>query len=256
MTYAYGVFANNGLKAEPRYILKIEDSRGTVISEPEVKTNRVLEENVAAMISDILSDNVARTPLWGANSLINFPNRDVAAKSGSTNNFRDAWIMGYAPNIAVGAWCGNNNNDPMHGLSGLITTPIWREFIDIALAKLPEEQFPTPQISTDGVKPIIRGEYIDANLLLEVMKNQTATTDDSDSEKNEPTLDLATLYNNIHSILHYVNKEDPLGGYPANPNLDPQYQNWEYGVQQWKTDTFGALLTPSATTTLEDEENE
>lgn len=256
MTYAYGVFANNGVKAEPRYILKIEDSRGTVISEPEVKTNRVLEENVAAMISDILSDNVARTPLWGANSLINFPNRDVAAKSGSTNNFRDAWIMGYAPNIAVGAWCGNNNNDPMHGLSGLITTPIWREFIDIALAKLPEEQFPTPQISTDGVKPIIRGEYIDANLLLEVMKNQTATTDDSDSENNEPTLDLATLYNNIHSILHYVNKEDPLGGYPANPNLDPQYQNWEYGVQQWKTDTFGALLTPSATTTLEDEENE
>lgn len=256
MTYAYGVFANGGVKAEPRYILKIEDSRGTIITEPEVKTNRVLEENVAAMVSDVLSDNVARTPLWGSNSQINFPNRDVAAKSGSTNNFRDAWIMGYAPNIAVGAWCGNNNNDPMQGLSGLITTPLWREFIDIALAKLPEENFPEPQINTQGVKPIIRGEYIDTNLLLEAMQNQTQTTTDKESNNSDNKLDLATLYGNIHSILYFVNREDPLGGYPANPSLDPQYENWEYGVQEWKKSTFGLLLEPetgSGTTTSQEE---
>lgn len=256
MTYAYGVFANGGVKAEPRYILKIEDSRGTIITEPEVKTNRVLEENVAALISDVLSDNVARTPLWGANSLINFPDRDVAAKSGSTNNFRDAWIMGYAPNIAVGAWCGNNNNDPMQGLSGLITTPLWREFIDIALAKLPEENFPEPQVNTQGIKPIIRGEYIDTNLLLEAIQNQKETTNDEELEDSENKLDLATLYSNIHSILYFVNREDPLGGYPANPDLDPQYENWEYGVQEWKKSTFGLSLEPeigSGTTTPQEE---
>src|SRR3989344_849050 len=113
MTYAYGVFANKGVRAEPRSILRIEDNRGNVVEENQVQTQKVLDENVALMISDVLSDNVARTPLWGANSLVNFPNRSVASKTGSTNNLRDAWLMGYAPNIAVGTWVGNNNNSPM-----------------------------------------------------------------------------------------------------------------------------------------------
>ncbi|MCA9363323.1 penicillin-binding protein [Candidatus Kaiserbacteria bacterium] len=236
MTYGYGVFANGGIKAAPRSILRIEDSRGNIIEESEVNTSRVLEENVAYMISDVLSDNVARTPLWGVNSLINFPGRDVAAKSGSTNNLRDAWIMGYTPNIAVGAWVGNNNNDPMGGgLSGLITTPMWRAFMDVALPKLEDEKFPQPQINTIGVKPIIRGEYIDTSLLLQAMQNQT-----NDEEGSK--LDVATIYNNIHSILHYVDIDDPTGPYPTNPEQNPQYHNWEYGVQKWNKDTFGLLL--------------
>ncbi|MCA9361840.1 hypothetical protein KC906_00555, partial [Candidatus Kaiserbacteria bacterium] len=253
MTYAYGVFANGGVRAQPRTILRIEDSRGNIIEESSIETNRVLEDNVAYMISDVLSDNVARTPLWGSNSLINFPNRDVAAKSGSTNNLRDAWIMGYAPNIAVGAWCGNNDNDAMGGgLSGLITTPMWREFMDVALEKLPEESFQQPQINTSGVKPIIRGEYIDTALLLEAMKSQTNTDDVSDEDtENSPTIDIATIYNNIHSILHYVDRNDPLGGYPANPANDPQYENWEYGVQKWNEETFGLLLQADTTDTTE-----
>ncbi|MCA9359907.1 penicillin-binding protein [Candidatus Kaiserbacteria bacterium] len=236
MTYGYSVFANGGVKAEPRSVLRIEDSRGNIIEEPEVKTNRVLEENVAYMVSDVLSDNVARTPLWGANSLINFPSRDVAAKSGSTNNLRDAWIMGYTPNLAVGAWVGNNDNQAMGGgLSGLITTPMWRAFMDVALEKIPAETFPQPQINTSGVKPILRGEYIDTSLLLKAMEEK-------DPDDKEVKIDVATVYNNIHSILHYVDRSDPTGGYPANPASDPQYENWEYGVQKWNQDTFGLLL--------------
>lgn len=250
MTYAYSVFANNGIKAEPRTILKIEDSRGTIIEESTVTTNRILEENVAAMISDVLSDNDARAPLWGYNSAINFPNRDVAAKSGSTNNFRDAWIMGYAPNIAVGSWCGNNDNTPMKGLSGLITTPMWRAFMDIALAKLPEETFPQPQINTAGVKPIIRGDYVDASLLL------TNTTENEEMGSSTPTVDFSTIYENIHNILHFVDTDDPLGGYPVNPESDPQYKNWEYGVQKWKEETYGSLLTTTKEVDLKKEEQE
>lgn len=263
MTYGYGVFANEGVKAEPRYILRIEDSRGVIIEEPPVTSNRVLEANVAHMISDVLSDNIARTPLWGSNSLINFKDRDVAAKSGSTNNLRDAWIMGYAPNIAVGAWCGNNNNDPMGGgLSGLITTPMWREFMDVALAKLPAETFPQPQINTQGVKPIIRGDYVDATLLLAAMQAEIDTTDTEETTDAVPTLDIASIYNNIHSILHFVDRNDPLGGYPADPRRDPQYENWEYGVQKWNEETFGALLqlqtapTPSEDAEAEEPEEE
>lgn len=238
MTNAYGVFANAGIKAEPRSILRIEDSYGELVEETEVKTSRVLDENVAYMISDVLSDNVARTPLWGSNSLVHFPNRDVAAKSGSTNDLRDAWIMGYTPNLTVGAWVGNNDNTSMGGgLSGLITTPMWREFMDVALEKFEVESFPQPKINTQGVKPIIRGEYIDTNLLLSTLQNNT-----EEGEENEVKVDLATIYGNVHSILHFVNKNDPLGGYPANPTNDQQYYHWEYGVQKWNEETFGILL--------------
>lgn len=250
MTYAYGVFANNGMKAEPRFILKIEDSRGTVIEETQVHTSRVLEENVAAMISDVLSDNDARAPLWGYNSAINFKDRDVAAKSGSTNNFRDAWIMGYAPNIAVGAWCGNNDNAPMKGLSGLITTPIWRAFMDVALEKLPVETFPQPQINTSGVKPIIRGDYVDASLLVQTMQT------DQENSSSSPAVDFSTILNNIHTILYFIDKDDPLGGYPANPGNDPQYTNWEYAVQKWKEETYDALLGAGVSSSTPDQTND
>jgi membrane peptidoglycan carboxypeptidase len=244
MTHAYGVFANAGERATPRSILRIEDSRGVIIEESEVATTRVLDANIAYMISDVLSDNVARAPLWGNYSLVNFGERDVAVKSGTTNNLRDAWMMGYTPNIAVGAWCGNNDNSSMGGgLSGLITTPMWREFLDIALAKLPDESFPQPQINTDGVKPIIRGEYIDTRMLLQAMANQP---------EGAPKIDFSTIYNTIHSILHYVDKNDPLGPYPTNPASDPQYKNWEYGVQVWNKQTFGALVPNQASSTEQD----
>lgn len=246
MTHAYGVFANRGVKATPRSILRIEAIDGTVIEESQVEETRVMEANITDMISDVLSDNVARTPLWGANSLINFANRDVAAKSGSTNNFRDAWIMGYTPNLAVGAWAGNNDNASMRGLSGLITSPMWRDFMDVALEKLPPENFVQPTINVSGVKPIIRGEYINTAALLETLQSTS-----SDTGTN-----VATIYNNIHNILHYVDRRDPLGPVPANPASDPQYRNWEFGVQQWKISQFGALLGVSPTSSATSTETE
>ena len=241
MTHAYGVFANKGVKAEPRTILKIEDNQGNIVEETQVKEERILDENVTNMVSDILSDNVARAPLWGSNSKIYFPDRDVAAKSGSTNDFRDAWIMGYAPNIAVGAWCGNNDNGTMQGLSGLITTPMWREFMDVALAKLPEESFTQPFIPTD-VKPVLAGYY----------PNPTATPTSSTT----PAVPFADSYNNIHSILHYVDRNDPQGPPPANPASDGQYVYWEYGIQAWKLGVYGALASSSIATSTEVVEEE
>ncbi len=240
MTHAFGVFANEGVRAEPRSVLKIEDSEGVVVFESEVMSKRVLDRNVALMISDVLTDNVARTPLWGANSLVNFTTRDVASKTGSTNNLRDAWLMGYSPNLAVGTWVGNNNNAPMGGgLSGLIVTPMWREFFDFALEKIPDEKFAQPQIDLAGVKPIIRGDYIDSSIL--VSEAQTGST----------TPDLTGVINSIHDILYYVNKNDPQGPYPANPNADDQFVNWEYGVQAWKNATYGAILSAAAASTTE-----
>jgi len=241
MTYAYGIFANEGVKAEPRSILRIEDARGNIVEESVVQTRRILDSNITLMISDVLSDNVARTPLWGANSQVNFPNRDVASKTGSTNNFYDAWLMGYAPNISVGVWVGNNMPSSMNGLSGLIVTPMWREFMDIALEKIPKENFTKPTINRTGVKPIIRGEYIDTSILFQMLQ-----------EGKE--VDVNAAFRNIHNILHYVDKNNPSGPVPINPRSDPQYDNWEYAVQVWKNQNYGFSQVDNETT--EDEPKE
>jgi len=239
MTHAYGIFANDGIRAVPRTILRIEDTHGNILEERAVAEQRVLDANIAHMMSDVLSDNVARTPLWGSWSLVNFGDRDVAIKSGSTNNLRDAWIMGYAPNIAVGAWVGNNDNAAMGGgLSGLITTPMWREFMDVALAKIPIQTFTQPQINTAGIKPILRGQYINTEMLTQALEQ---------AEDDTP-IDISQIYGNIHSILHFVNRSDPTGPAPSNPASDDAYYNWEYGVQNWNQQTFGSLLQASSTT--------
>ncbi len=243
MTHAYGVFANEGVRATPRSILKIEDTRGNVVFESKVETKQVLDRNAALLISDVLTDNVARTPLWGANSLVNFKERDVASKTGSTNNLRDAWLMGYSPNIAVGTWVGNNDNSPMGGgLSGLIVTPMWREFMDYALAKLPDEKFPQPQIDLAGVKPIIRGDYIDSGMLAAELASSSTNS-----------VDVANILGGMHTILHFVNRGDPRGPYPTNPAADESYYNWEWAVQAWKNSTYGSLASTSQASSSDDE---
>jgi len=247
-TGAYGVFANEGVKAERRTILRVEDSTGTTIEETEVQSNRVLDRDVALMISDILSDNDARAPLWGYNSLVHFPNRDVAAKSGSTNNLRDAWIMGFTPNLAVGVWVGNNDNAPMGGgLSGLIATPMWRAFMDVALEKTEVQNFAEAPVADGSIKPILRGQTLDTASFIESIQSGSTT------------MDLAGIASNMHSILHYVSKDNPRGPYPTNPNVDSQYKYWEYGVQKWKETQYASIIpkpTEDEDVTEDNEETE
>ena len=144
-------------------------------------------------------------------------------------------MLGFAPNVAVGAWSGNNDNTPIAKgvLSGLITAPMWREFMDVVLAELPEESFATAATpDPTNLKPIIKGEIIDIEALL----NDVAT-DDEVHEAN-----ITNLYNSIHSILHFVERENPNGPYPTEPELNAQYANWEYGVNKWKEKVYGNLL--------------
>ncbi len=237
-TGAYGVFANEGIKAERRTILKIEDSQGNTLEETPVRSNRVLDRDVALMISDILSDNDARAPLWGYNSLVYFKDRDVAAKSGSTNNLRDAWIMGFTPNLAVGVWVGNNDNSVMGGgLSGLIATPMWRAFMDVALEKVEPKNFPEPPATDTTLKPILRGETLDTAALVKSIQSGSTT------------LDLAGIASNLHSILYFVSKDNPRGPYPTNPEIDPQFRYWEYGVQKWKEQQYAGIIPTTINTT-------
>ncbi len=231
MVGAYSVFANEGVKVPIKSILRIEDSAGNVIydNEDSPSGQRVLDTNVAREISDVLSDNVARTPLYGSNSLMYFGGRDVAAKTGTTNDKRDAWILGYTPSIVVGAWAGNNNNESMNEISGLIITPLWREFMDVALEKLSSESFNDPEPIAEDLKPVLRSNGL--------IVDPTAFAEDlGDGSSNKDVME--AFYQNIHSILYYVNKDNPLGPVPSNPSSDAQFPLWEYGVTAWKGGQF------------------
>ncbi|MFH1780882.1 MAG: PBP1A family penicillin-binding protein [Candidatus Nealsonbacteria bacterium] len=135
---AFGVFANNGLKSPPVSILKIEDATGNIIEENKKTPQRVLEANIANIINNILSDNEARSPVFGRNSLLNIPGQQVAVKTGTTQEFKDGWAIGYTPNIAVGVWVGNNNGDLMAKEPGVVLAgPIWNKFIRKAMEIYP-----------------------------------------------------------------------------------------------------------------------
>lgn len=139
MTQAYSVIANNGAKLPPVSILKITDFTGTVIFEHELaEPEQVLTPQHAYLISSILSDYEARQPMFGYSPVINLPfyNR-VAAKTGTTNDFRDNWTMGYSPDLAAGVWVGNADYSEMIGTTGLTGAgPIWANFMTQAIPYL------------------------------------------------------------------------------------------------------------------------
>lgn len=145
---AYGVFATGGLRQDPVALLKVEDSKGSVLYEYKpTKGRRVLPENISFLISDILSDNNARKEEFGANSYLFISGRSVAAKTGTTDDKRDNWTFGYTPSVVVGTWVGNNDNSPMNpalasGITG--AAPIWNRIMRTALTNLPNEQFAQP----------------------------------------------------------------------------------------------------------------
>ena len=151
MVSSYGVFGAEGLKMPPVSILKIEDSQGNIVEENKKTPKRILEKEVARLINDILSDNQARAPMFGSNSLMYFKDYDVASKTGTTDNYKDAWIIGYTPSIAAGVWVGNNDNTSMEKQPGIVLAgPIWREFMNNVLLKVPKENFIPLEINESG----------------------------------------------------------------------------------------------------------
>lgn len=202
MSAAYGVFAADGVKHPTTGILSVEDKKGKVLEKFEQKEFRVLPEQTARLISSVLSDNEARIPAFGANSPLYFSGIDVAAKTGTTNDYRDTWIVGYTPNISVAAWAGNNDNRSMQKLTaGFIVAPMWNEFMQKAITKYPAASFIDPDAINPETKPVIRG----------VWENPLG----------------------VHEILHWVDTNNPLGPSPSSPASDSQYILWEEPVQKW-----------------------
>ncbi|KKT82299.1 MAG: hypothetical protein A2925_00170 [Candidatus Yanofskybacteria bacterium RIFCSPLOWO2_01_FULL_44_22] len=203
---AYGVFANEGVR-NPWYIVKkIELPNGDILEESKPSPLRVVDPKITRLVSDILSDNSARSPVFGFSSSLYFPDFDVAAKTGTTQENRDAWVAGYSPNFAAGVWVGNNDNQSMtrEGAGISAAGPMWHEFMVKALSALPRETFNPPDpVFTNKI--MLNGQYL--------YKNEQASGQE------------------MHNILFYVNKNDPLGPFPENPSADPQFNNWEWAIR-------------------------
>lgn len=204
LVHAYSVFANDGTKHAQTMILEVKNHKGEVLELYKDQAEEVGSPQHVRAINDILSDTNARAGLFGPGLLgmTIFPGHEVALKTGTTNNFVDVWAIGYTPGIVVGIWAGNNHREPLQESGGSITTgvPMWSEFMGKALLGKEPQLFPKPEPYLVS-KPILKGDYL----------NQKQ----------------------IHTILYYINKDDPRGPLPLRPEGDPQFWNWEIPVLNW-----------------------
>lgn len=233
---AFGTLATGGIKHGKTAILKIETNQGNILEEyKQTSGDRVVDEKYVAALDSIMSDNNLRAPVFGSNNPLRFDNRPVAAKTGTTNEWRDGWTIGYTPSLVAGVWAGNNNNAIMKpGADGIyVAAPIWRAFMDQALKNMPVEKFPKYEKEATG-KAILDGTMaVEEEIKVCKMDNDKyCLANDSCPENKEKKRKFA----GGHSILYYVNKDDPRGDAPKKPELDPQFNAWEKAVRNWLED--------------------
>lgn len=209
---AYATLAQEGVYHRQSFILRVEDADGDVLETYRDETKRVIEPQYPRLVNQILSDIELRSGLFqNSLSLTVFPDYEVALKTGTTNDYRDAWAIGYTPSLVIGVWAGNNDNAQMQrrGSSILAAIPIWHEVMAKALTKYSPEIFTKPEPAPPSPKPMLNGNYIYLPVVENVIKPQ------------------------IHSILYYLDKNDPLGPAPLDPYRDSQFNNWEAAVLEW-----------------------
>ncbi len=209
---AYSVLSQEGILHDQSMILEVDDSNGTVLEKYQDSSRVVDNPTYIRWINYILSNADLRAPLYQASlNLTVFPGHAVALKTGTTNDYRDAWAMGYTPSLAVGVWAGNSDNTPMqrNGSSILAAVPMWSDFLNKVLPSYPDEQFTSPDPLSPSPKPMLNGQYVNNS--------------------------------QIHSILYYVDKNNPTGPVPASPASDPQFIDWEAGVLNWASQNIPNL---------------
>ena len=211
---AFGTFSQNGIKHDTTVILKVEDKNGNTLEEYELSRGKeVLNPQVAYLINNVLSDNEARLFLFtNRNNRLTLPGRSVAAKTGTTQEFRDAWTVGYTPSLVTGVWVGNNDNSAMkQGADGLVVAaPIWNEFMRRALMGKPAEEFTRPEGIIEMQVDSLSGKLPTAYTL--------STKTEVFASFNIPTESDDLHMSNGTTVLHSEKPDDPA---------------WENPVQTW-----------------------
>jgi penicillin-binding protein 1C len=224
MVHAYTVFNQGGIYHPQNVILQIKDSNGIILEEFSPEGEKVIDAQIAYLITDILSDNSARAPTFGWNNQLHFTNFQAAAKTGTDSEYRDAWTIGFTTSLAAGVWVGNNDRSVVSitGAPGaMLAAPCWHEFMEKAAEFYPPGEFikPAPVSPEQAAKilsiPMLNGNYINTKEYRHLETGETK------------------IVKEIHNILYYVNKENPLDSPPANPYNDSQFWNWELPVLLW-----------------------
>ncbi len=234
LTNAYAVFSSEGVYHKPQGILSVEDSEGNMLEEYQANESRVLSENVARMISSILSDNAARAPLFGSQSFLNFGGTNVAAKTGTTNDNRDAWLVGYTSSVALGVWTGNNDNTPMKKGSTISGKP-WRSFMDEVIKKYPAQNFTNYSLPSNfsQLPAMVRGVWQGGDGTRRTIDSRTGEPAD-ETTPEEFKKEVGSF--DPHTILHYISKDNPTVNNASRS--DSQYRNWEASVQAYAQSNF------------------
>ena len=230
MASAFSVFANEGLRVPYQPIIKMVDSRGNVLFRENVSPERILDVQIARKINSILSDNKARMPIFGARSPLTLESvgKTVAAKTGTTSEFRDAWTVGYTPSIAVGVWVGNSDNHPMKaGADGVfVAAPIWNDFMQQALANKPNETFVAYDTYKGNNKTDIQPDGASTNMIAKITyyRNGKKISEEK-AAKADPK--------KVEKRVEYVSVPETGGGHLAGavsialPKInDPLYKQW------------------------------
>lgn len=238
--HTFSVFANEGISHDTVSILKVQDAQGSVLNEwKEDNGQQVLDTEVTRELSSVLSDNNARAYIFGAANHMTLADRPVAAKTGTTNDYHDAWTLGYTPSLVAGVWVGNNDNHEMsRGADGsVVAAPIWQSYMAAALKGTTPEKFIDPQTVVTS-KPVLDGQLGGETISIDRASGLRATPNTPQNWIEQK------VFTSPHTILYYVNKDDPRGPIPTDPTSDPQYASWELAVQQWAQKNNIVAATP------------
>lgn len=222
-TAAYAALANKGKRNDKTAILKVVSQEGETLEEYKEKSEQVLDEQAVYEVTSIMSDNSARTYVFGASSPLQLGNRPVAAKTGTTQDIRDGWTMGFTPSLAAGVWVGNNNNASMKRDSVNTAGPIWNQFMKEALKDTPVEQFERPngikEVTVDAISGKLPTEYTPATRT-DIFADYAVPTDYDDvhvpvkidSQTGLPATDLTPpdrITTEIYKVLHSEKPKNP-----------------------------------------------
>ncbi|MBI4132144.1 MAG: transglycosylase domain-containing protein [Candidatus Sungbacteria bacterium] len=242
LTSAYGVLAADGVKNAPTPVLAVKDASGQTLEEFKGQAQPAVDPEIARLVSDVLSDNEARIPLFQPRSSLYFEGRRVAAKTGTTQDFRDAWTVGYTPAIVVGVWAGNNDNSEIRqkGSGVLAAAPAWHAFMEFALAAFPPEELPIPA-PRDVTKPVLAGVWQgDSVIAVDSVSGKRAT------DLTPPETRRLVGFGTPHDPLYWIDRADITGPPPADPSSDPQYRNWEAAFGRWLASSGFQPRNPSS----------
>lgn len=234
LTSAFGVFADQGKKQDPVSILKVTDSSGKELySNKDVDGRSVLDAGIAFIISNILSDNGARSAAFGSNSILNIPGKTVSVKTGTTDQKRDNWAIGFTPSVVVGVWVGNNDNTVMNpaiasGVTG--ASPIWQKIMIAALKGKSDEKPKQPDnVSYTDVDGLMGGQPKDGTpTRKEYFIKGTEPGGPSDAYQH-----LKVCKNNPHRLSGDGEDGDDKDVVVLKENDPTGANKWQAGIDQW-----------------------